>query len=227
MSQYIVVSIIAIGILVFLVWSAADIGSNIYVKTICELPTEEKKVALTFDDGPENGVTEEVLEVLKEYGVTATFFCIGEKISRNSAIFKHILTNGHTLGNHSYHHKDNFSILLPQQMRVEIDKCSEIITNLSGKEVRYFRPPLGVTNPMLALALRGTTMKVIGWNVRPFDTSLNDAEEVFRRVKKKLKPGSIILLHDRMKQTPQALRLILDYLKKENYKVVNIEEFIN
>ncbi len=227
MSQYIIISIVVLCILAFLVWSAADIDSNIYVKSFCKLPTEEKKVALTFDDGPEEGITEEVLEILKEYGATATFFCIGEKISRNSAIFKQILTNGHTLGNHSYHHKDNFSILLPQQMRVEIDKCSEIISELSGKEVRYFRPPLGVTNPMLALALRGTTMKVIGWNVRPFDTSLNDAEEVFRRVKRKVKPGSIILLHDRMKQTPKALRLILDYLIKENYKVANIEEFIN
>lgn len=227
MSQTIIISITVLCILAFLVWSAADIGSNVYVKAYCKLPTNEKVVALTFDDGPEEGVTEEVLDVLKEYGVSATFFCIGDKISQNSSIFLQILTNGHTLGNHSYHHKDNFSILLPHQMKVEIDKCNEIITKLSGNEVHYFRPPLGVTNPMLALALRDSTMKVIGWNVRPFDTSINDAEEVFRRVKRKVKPGSIILLHDRMKQTPHALRLILDYLRNENYRVVNIKEFIN
>lgn len=221
----IIVTIIIIAILGFLVWSAADIDSGVYIKTFCKLPTTEKKVALTFDDGPEKGVTEEVLKVLKEYDVTATFFCIGHKIYTNPAIFKQILTFGHTFGNHSYLHRDNFSILLPHQMKHEIEECNKIISEISGKEVRYFRPPLGVTNPMLAIALRKSTMKVIGWNVRPFDTSTDNAQEVFERVRKKLKPGSIILLHDRMKHTPQALRLILEYLKQEDYKVVNIEEF--
>ncbi|MBQ0157193.1 MAG: polysaccharide deacetylase family protein [Bacteroidales bacterium] len=215
-------------VLVFLVWSAADIASGVYVKTFCGIKEcDEKVVSLTFDDGPEPVTTEKVLEVLKKYDVKATFFCIGKKIEPNCEVFKHIITFGHTLGNHSFHHNDNFSLLLPSRMRDEIGRCQAEIKKYAGYEPRFFRPPLGVTNPMLAIALRSFRFDIIGWNVRPFDTSAKNAEEVSRRVISKIRPGSVVLLHDRMPHTPEALETILDWLYANGYRVVPLEEMMS
>ncbi len=220
--------IIIVLILVFLVWSAADISSGVYVKTFCGIKKcDEKVVSLTFDDGPESGTTEKVLEVLKKYDVKATFFCIGRKIETNSTVFKQIITFGHTLGNHSFHHNDNFSLLLPSEMRREIALCQAEIKKYAGYEPRFFRPPLGVTNPMLAIALKAFKFDIIGWNVRPFDTSAKSAEEVSRRVISKIRPGSVVLLHDRMSHTPEALETILDWLYANGYRVVPLEEMMS
>lgn len=225
---YMYIFIIILLLLAFLVWSAADISSGIYVKTFCGIKNcDEKVVSLTFDDGPESGTTEKVLEILKRYDAKATFFCIGKKIEPNSEVFKQIITFGHTLGNHSFRHNDNFSLLLPSRMREEIERCQAEIKKYAGYEPRFFRPPLGVTNPMLAIALRKFRFDVIGWNVRPFDTSAKDADEVSRRVISKIKPGAVVLLHDRMPHTPKALETILDWLYANGYRVVPLEEMMS
>lgn len=220
--------VIIVLVLAFLVWSAADISSGVYVKTFCGIKNcDEKIVSLTFDDGPETGTTEKVLEILKKYDAKATFFCIGRKIEPNYAVFKQIITFGHTLGNHSFHHNDNFSLLLPSEMRKEIEMCQAEIRKHAGYEPIFFRPPLGVTNPMLAIAMKTFKFEIVGWNVRPFDTSAKNAEEVSQRVIRKIKPGAVVLLHDRMSHTPEALETILEWLYANGYKVVPLEEMMS
>lgn len=220
---------VLVGCLWFLIvfWGSAFITSDYHVKAYCNNPLEtEKKIALTFDDGP-NEMTLLVLDVLQKYNVKATFFCIGKNIETHPDILKRTIEEGHTVGNHSYSHSPFFDFYGKNQVIAEINKTDDLIASVLGKKTTLFRPPYGVTNPSIRRALAVTKHKIIGWNIRSLDGGTKNEKFIFDRIIKRIKPGGIVLLHDTSIQTVHVLEQLVSFLQKNNYKVVPLEELLN
>lgn len=114
-----------------------------------------------------------------------------------------------------------------KNMVKEIQDNAKLIEEKVGVKDVYFRPPFGVTNPRIRRAVKKLNQTVIGWNIRSFDTVNHDEEMIFKRIKRRISPGSIILLHDTSDKTVNVVRSLLEYLKKEKYKSVTIHELLN
>lgn len=208
-------------------WGSAFINSNYHVKTYCGNSLEtQKKIALTFDDGP-NEMTLLVLDVLKKHNAKATFFCIGKNIELHPDILQRTIEEGHTVGNHSYSHSPFFDFYKKNQVIAEIEQTDALIKSISGKRPSLFRPPYGVTNPSISRALAVTKHKTIGWNIRSLDGIVKNEKFLLNRIIKKIKPGGIVLLHDTSIQTVNVLEALLSFLNKNNYTVVPLEELLN
>ncbi|HEY6143034.1 MAG TPA: polysaccharide deacetylase family protein [Flavobacterium sp.] len=209
--------IIAIG--------SAFISLNFHLKAYCNNPLEtEKKIALTFDDGP-NEITPQLLEVLKKNNAKATFFCIGKNIEKQPEILKRIVDEGHIVGNHSYSHSHFFDFYRKDRLIEEIQKTDALIETVTGKKAQLFRPPYGVTNPSIKRAIEVTKHKVIGWNIRSLDGILKNEKIIFARIKNRIAPGGIVLLHDTAHSVSILEQLML-HLEENKYKVVSIEELL-
>jgi peptidoglycan/xylan/chitin deacetylase (PgdA/CDA1 family) len=208
-------------------WGSFDIRLNYFTKAYCSKPNSiSKKIALTFDDGPHE-MTEKVLDLLKQFNVKATFFCVGKQIENNPQLFKRIISEGHLVGNHSFSHSENFGFFSSQNVLDEITTTNKLVQQLSGLNMKLFRPPFGVTNPMIAKAISVTKHHVIGWNIRSLDTVYEDENTIFERVKNKIKPGGIILLHDTSQKSVNVLERLLLFLKSENYSIVSVDKLLN
>ncbi|MFN6945336.1 MAG: polysaccharide deacetylase family protein [Cytophagaceae bacterium] len=210
--------------LVILFFGSADIKLNFFIRSINSFKTTEKTIALTFDDGPSKHNTPPILDLLDKYGAKATFFCIGNKVEQNPEIAREIVKKGHLIGNHSYSHSNFFSLFGKKSIIREIRKTNQAITDATGEKCKIFRPPFGVTNPSIAKAIKQCGMKVLGWNIRSFDTTIKNPEKVAKRVLKKIKPGAILLLHDDRPDTAKTLEAILLYTKEHNYTCVFVPD---
>lgn len=218
------ISLYLILIVVFMLVIA--IGSSymslqFFTRAYTRILTSEKVLALTFDDGPHPEYTPAILNLLEKYNAKATFFCIGKMVNANKELTKLIKDKGHTVGNHSYSHSNFFSMFRKKRVKRELIDTNNLISEVTGAECSYFRPPYGVTNPPIASALKSLSLKVIGWNIRSFDTTAAP-EKVVKRVISQIKPGSIILLHDNRPQTVNILEAILLHTKNTNYRCVSI-----
>ena len=213
-------------ILSFLVYASYSIRSEIYLRSFCRKRTGEKVIVLTFDDGPDPIQTPKVLKVLKEHQATACFFCIGHKIEGNEKLLQQMVAEGHLIGNHSFTHSGLFPLYRLSRMKKDLQTCQSELERVTSQPVTLFRPPFGVTNPTIAKAVRQLGYTSIGWNIRTLDTQQPSPEKVLDRIRKGLKPGSIILLHDRMPNSGQLVKQILDLLKKQGYTIVRLDELV-
>ena len=204
-------------------YGAYFVQSGFHIKTFNSVETSEKVVAITFDDGP-NQKTQKVLEVLDKYNVKATFFCIGKNIKGNESIIQQIQAKGHIIGNHSYSHSNFFDFNTTKQMVEDLTLANNAIKNITGDAPVYFRPPYGVTTPSLARACEQLNLKVIGWNIRSLDTVIKEKNKVVERVTKKIKPGSVILLHDSVEDSEKITEDIICYLNEHNYKILPLNK---
>jgi len=199
---------------------------NFFVNATCRGDSTAKRVALTFDDGPDPGATRNLLEVLRHHQIKAAFFPIGSKTRDYPEIIKQIDQEGHILGNHSFRHVWWTNLLISGALDREIRMAQEAIGGVVGKVPAYFRPPMGLTNPHLRRALKKHGLSVVGWDVRPFDTTAS-TEKVIKRVLKKIRNGSIIALHD-TGRTPADLVHLADELvtkiKERKYTFGELEE---
>lgn len=210
---------------VILVIGSSFLSLNFHLKAYCNNPSEtDEKIALTFDDGP-NENTLSVLDILKKKNVKATFFCIGINIEKHPEILKRIIEEGHIVGNHSYSHSNFFDFYRKNRLIGEIRKTDALIESISGKKVQLFRPPYGVTNPSIKRAIEVTKHKVIGWNIRSLDGILKNEKIIFARIKNRIAPGGIVLLHD-TSHTVAILERLMLHLEENKYKVVSIEELL-
>jgi peptidoglycan/xylan/chitin deacetylase (PgdA/CDA1 family) len=174
----------------------AFIQLNFFTRAVCRGPQGLKRVALTFDDGPDPETTLQVLAVLDHYGVKAAFFCIGEKVGQYPETMRHLTAQGHLAGNHTYRHAWRTNFFWGPRLEREIREAQVVIQAVSDTAPRYFRPPMGLTNPHLAGALKRAGLTLIGWDVRGLDYQARAAEPVIHRILRKTRDGSIILLHD-------------------------------
>lgn len=191
------------------------IGLNFHLTSINNLNTSEKKVVLTFDDGP-NVNTVKVLEVLKKHNVRAIFFVIGKNIQGNEAILKQVVADGHQIGNHSFSHHNFIDLWSTKKVTDDFKSCQQLIEQYQPNS-KLFRPPYGVTNPNITKALKQLNLQSIGWNVRSYDTSIKDVEKIKQRVLSQLKPGAIILLHDRLDFMSELLETLVPAIKAKGY----------
>lgn len=219
--------IVALPFLVINIYGTARISSNYIVKAYCNNPSErDKKIALTFDDGPSE-YTLEVLELLKKYNAKATFFCIGKNIETHPEILQRIIDEGHLVGNHSYSHSKFFDFYNASTIIKELQKTDALLEKFTSKKINFFRPPYGVTTPAIGRALKVTNHKVIGWNIRSLDGGTKNQDFILNRIKKRVSPGGIVLLHDTAPHSVLVLEQFLQFLKHNNYEVISIEELLN
>lgn len=218
--------LISLLFLTYLVSCSANICSQAYVKTKCKATTIKKKIALTFDDGPDPKITPKVLELLDQYQIKATFFCIGNHIESNQDLLKEMDQKGHLIGNHTYSHDRWFDLHSSQKMKTNIEKTNGLIFDSIHKKTKLFRPPYGVTNPTLKKAIKDFNFHIIGWSIRSLDTVKN-TEDTLNRIKKRLSTGDIILFHDNREHIVDILTLFLEYTKNEKYEIVPLDELLN
>ena len=185
----------------------------------------ERTLYLTFDDGP-TPITTQFLEYLHQENIKATFFCIGKQIAQYPDILKATKSAGHLIGNHTYNHSNKNGFLNKTQMLNELILCNRIIQQTVGIEPTIFRPPFGVTNPTISRAVQQLQLKVIGWNIRSLDTITADPTIIAQRVIQKLKPGSIILMHDTTEKSLMALKMIIIAARKQEYQFGMIDEIV-
>ena len=180
------------------------------------------KVALTFDDGPHPVYTPQLLDGLKERGVRATFFVVGENIPGNEEILKRMDAEGHLIGNHTYSHV-KLSELDTARACAEVEKTNALICEVTGKEPEFIRPPFGEWKKTMECSLE---MIPVLWDVDPLDWMTKNTALVVERVLKDTKPGDIILLHDYYQSSDDAALEIVDALMERGYKFVTVDELI-
>lgn len=188
------------------------------------------KVAyITFDDGIVRGNSEKILDILREKNVKATFFVLGNTISRNQDILKRMAEEGHSIGNHSYSHRKEIIYKSSDSLKNEIDKTSDLILETIGKAMYLFRPPYGskiIKGQNYQKVLKD--YKVILWNVDSNDSRVKDikAEQIYKNVVAQVqnKRSAIILMHETKTESVKALPLIIDYLIESGFEIKAIEE---
>lgn len=206
---------------------SSRISSNYHVEAFCNNPAEtEKKIAITFDDGP-SVFTLEILALLKKYNAKAAFFCIGKNIEAHPEIIQKIVSDGHVVGNHSYSHSPFFDFYNAKQIAAEIVKTDALLEKFTSKKINFFRPPYGVTTPSIGRAIKKTGHKVIGWNIRSLDGGTKNQNLIFNRIIKRVSPGGIVLLHDTAPHSVLVLEQFLQFLQQHNYQIVSIEELLH
>ncbi|MCA1010620.1 polysaccharide deacetylase family protein [Halobacillus halophilus] len=189
-----------------------------------KVETNQKVVALTFDDGPTENA-DHILALLNEKDIKATFFLIGNEIESNHEEAKKIVKEGHQIGNHSYSHQ-RMIFKSPSFIQKEIEKTDELIRNIGYKGEIDFRPPNGKKIAALPYYLSKHNKDTITWNIEP-DTLFTDPDDKMEYVKEKVTPGSIILLHPMYDKTGEdiiALEGIIDSLLNKGYKFVTVNE---
>ncbi len=210
-----ILPIILLYVIVMLVLST-NVRFNFFVRSYNNRPNfTQRKIALTFDDGPSPS-TLEILDILDKFEVKAAFFCIGRQIEKNPDIFREILKRGHIVGNHTYSHTRKMGFISSEKIFDEISRCDKVAEEYGGVKMKLFRPPFGIINPKTKKALKRSGHKTIGWNIRPYDAVTKSNELIIKRITRKIEPGDVILLHDNMAKTVTILEQLLVILKRQN-----------
>ena len=175
------------------------------------------EVALTIDDGPDPEVTPAVLDLLAALGVHATFFCIAERARAQPALLRRIVAGGHSVQNHSHHHRHYFSLLGPRRLAREIGDAQALLADITGQRPHCFRAPAGLRNPLLDPLLHRLGLHLVSWTRRGFDTREADPQVVLARLtgtgQRALAAGDILLLHDgHARRTASGRAVLLDVL---------------
>lgn len=194
---------------------------------IHSVESEKKQVAISFDVAWENSNTNSLLETLKTYEVKATFFVTGGWMKEYPEEVLDIHNAGHDIGNHSENHKE-MTKLTEEQMRKEVEVPQQRIYELTGQKMNLFRAPYGDYNDRLLNVLEELEYYCIQWDVDSFDWKDYDAKTITNRIlnSKDLKNGSIILMHNDGKYTPQALPMVIEKLREKGYEIVPISKLI-
>jgi len=190
--------------------------------------TEEKKIALTFDDGPSKQNTREILSILEEYGIKATFFVIGENARRDPERIRSIFDAGHELGNHTYTHA-YISKISDSELEREIRETENVLVEITGVKPVVFRPPGGYYDDASIAKVEKMGYKSILWSLDTRDWSMPKSESIVSKVEGRTQGGDILLFHDledKRLPTPAALRKIIPYLMENGYEFVTVSELL-
>lgn len=217
MSIYFIIGVLTF--LTFLFAASFKICWGVYMKSICRINSNSRTAILTFDDGPHPINTPEILDLLKMKGIKATFFVIGKNVQMYPNIIKRISDEGHNIGIHSYYHNPSFTIMRKKSLFKDICKCKKLLEELTQKPIVLFRPPYGVTNPNIGRVIRSMNLKSIGWSIRSFDTIFSNEDIIVNKIIRKLSPGAIILLHDRLDNSLSILTKLLQKIEERRYKI--------
>ena len=191
---------------------------KLFSNYIWEIPNNEKKIYLTFDDGPTPEITSWVLDQLAQYNAKATFFCIGKNIINHPEIFNKKKKKGHSIGNHTHNHLNGWKTTTEEYLK-NSKQCSEISNQFEDNKL--FRPPYGKIKTSQAKKLRKQGYKIIMWDVLSADFDQNiSKEKCLNNVISNTNSGSIIVFHDSIKafqNLEYTLPKVLEYLKENNF----------
>ncbi len=201
------------------------INSNAFGKVICSMPSELHKSAyLTFDDGPDEENTPQILDFLMKKNVNATFFITGENAEKNSQTVRAIIDQGHALGNHTYTHNNFLTLSSRAKIRREIESANRFFKEEFGYCCRIFRPCAGLKDQYIMDEAKKQGMRVIGWNRRSLDTVFKDYGKVYKRLSKPpLNNGDILLFHDsrtrlNLNDKIRVLEMIIDLYRTNGFR---------
>ena len=187
-----------------------------------------RRVALTFDDGPHPRYTPQILDILAEYGVKATFFVVGRNVGYHPEIVRRAMAEGHEIGNHTHHHYRTAKIERAEVLE-DILECQEELSLELGIVCRFFRPPEGVFDEELRHFCEEQGLTIVMWSVDTRDWAHTKPQEIVKNVRENVRDGSIILMHDfigKKSPTPTALRQLIPMLQKSGYEFVTVSELL-
>jgi peptidoglycan/xylan/chitin deacetylase (PgdA/CDA1 family) len=191
-------------------YNPPNIVKNIFSEFIWE--TSNNKILLTFDDGPNPGITEAILSVLNRHNIKAIFFCVGQNVDRYYSLTKEIIHAGHTIGNHSINH-NKLTKLSYSESLVELNSLNETIMEKFDYNVKYFRPPYGRINFETNKLMKSTGMKCVMWSLLTYDYK-KELKKVKFSIDKYLQNNSLIVLHDNIK-TKEIIIDSIEYIVKK------------
>jgi len=163
-------------------------------------------VALTFDDGPHPFYTARIAEILNKHGVRGTFFCIGREVDRFSSLARELHLAGHELANHTYRHNTGADLFVSSRLIVDLARCQETLFQITGSTVRFYRPAVGIRNPVVHKAARRLGLTIVTWSHSARDGVFALTAKRVRRLVRQVTPGSIVALHDGARQGRSELR---------------------
>lgn len=198
-----------------------------YRDVIYKKENSQMKIALTFDDGPHRVYTPIILDILKKYGIHATFFVVGENVEFYPDVVKRAIAEGHEIGNHTYTHC-HLSKTSPQKIIDEINRCERAVYELCEYHTKLFRPPEGVLPETIKEYAHNEDYSVILWSVDTRDWAHTKPTEIYKNIKENVSAGDIILMHDYVQKsiTPDALERIIPFLLDQGYEFVTVSELL-
>jgi peptidoglycan-N-acetylglucosamine deacetylase len=192
----------------------------LYPTLTWRLPTREKEICLTFDDGPVYGPTEFVLDTLRQYNVRGNFFCIGDNVRKHPEVFKRVVKERHAIGNHTYHHVKGWSTAVDKYLQEVISCEEEMEKHLQRPRVKLFRPPYGRISRSQIRQLQD--FRIIMWDVLALDFSKKiSPEKCLEGTIQATRPGSIVLFHDSLKAEQKlvyALPRFIEHFLEKDYR---------
>ncbi|MDR1338724.1 MAG: polysaccharide deacetylase family protein [Prevotellaceae bacterium] len=200
-----------------LVWGIFDMRLALFVPVINRLKTGERKIVLTFDDGP-GKCTDTILSILERENIRAIFFFTGKNALEHVDIVKRTVQSGHLIGIHTQNHLLEFPFSGLKKVNRELKENIMTIEQITGQKINLFRPPFGVMNPVIAKSVRDLKLCTTGWTVRSLDTGAKNGERLLKRISKRLSAGAIILLHD-IPLTAGILQDLIVEIRRKGYEV--------
>ena len=190
---------------------------------------DRMEIALSFDDGPHPRLTPMILEILREYGIRATFFMVGENVGYYPAAARAVASEGHEIANHTFSHR-KFDRMSEAEMRQEISACEEAIASVSESPAHFVRPPEGQMSEEMRRVVGTLDYRIILWDVDTRDWAHTPPREICKHILDTVQAGDIILMHDFIgynSPTPDALRLVIPALLERGYRFVTVGELVN
>ena len=218
--------VVVLALLIVIGLGAAIPQMSFFGPFVCRGASSKHCVALTFDDGPDARSTPALLELLRDSGVAAAFFCVGHRVVVHPELAARIVREGHLLENHSYAHSKLTNIFSVACLRADLARTQAVIEQATGIAPRWFRPPIGLSNPRVFHVARLLELTVVGWSAGGLDTKLTEPEQIVARIARRVEPGAIILLHDGnipAERLVATVRMLLDKLRALKYEVVRLD----
>ncbi len=202
-----------------------SLGRLLYPSLLWNMPRDQDTIYLSFDDGPHPEITAWVLEMLNEYNAKATFFCVGENIDKYPAVFKKLIYEGHSFGNHTHNHLKGWKISTSQYLE-NVLEAEAVISRFTKhtKDQKLFRPPYGKIKPSQVKRLQLLNYKIVMWDSlsADFDASIS-AEDCFNNVIENSKAGSIVVFHDSEKASEKLKKVLPKVLAYYSEKGFNFK----
>lgn len=201
-------------------------------RVLCEVKTDDKVVALTFDDGPSRRNTPAILDILEARGIRATFFVVGRRVRRYPEIVRRAVDAGHEIANHTWWHI-GLTLLPPVEIRRTVRRTSELVERVAGVRPRFVRPPMGWFNDAVLAAIRSTGHTPVIGSIHPQDSRKPGTGIIVERTLRRVAPGAILILHDGgwragsdRSQSVAAVDEITDTLLSQGYRFATLSALV-
>ncbi len=228
-----IVAMLAVPYVAVFVWGIFDLRSNFFVRAFIRNKAEPRAIGLTFDDGPDENLTNDILDLLKRFGFSATFFVVGKRAEANPGIVKRMLSEGNVVACHDLTHSLASNFRFSGAMVRDIGAAQAIVLAIIGAKPLLYRPPVGLANPHLGRALARLSMACVGWSRSARDGGNRQPGGIRRISALAVRAGDVVLLHDCLpkpeykKEILEQLEALFEKVKKAGLEPVGINELFD